>query len=90
MEVADCVGVEPSVRLVGPSVSSYLGQPDSHVTEAKAHTHADTHKHTHKNMHTLYLDLLCLTGTIRQRKQPDGGMQHTLSVSLREGLAAAH
>lgn len=74
-EVADCVGVELGVRLASSSVSSYLGQP----------------RHRHKNTYTLlYLNLLCLIGTTRQRKQPDGGMRHTLSVSLIEGLAAAH
>lgn len=39
MEAADCVGVEPGVRLASPSVSSYLGQPDSRVTDANTHTH---------------------------------------------------
>lgn len=37
MEVADCVGVEPGVRLASPSVSSHLGQPDCHVTDTKTH-----------------------------------------------------
>lgn len=79
MEVADCVGVEPSTALVSPSVSSYLGQPEDHVTDAKE---TDTHL---KTCTILCLDLLCLTSTTRQRNLPDGGMHHTLSVNLIEG-----
>lgn len=43
MEGAVCVGVEPSVRLASLSVTSYLGQPDRHITDAKTHTHTYTH-----------------------------------------------
>lgn len=62
------------MRQASPSVSSYLGRPDSHVTEAEAHT--DTHT-SRLNVPSYW------------KKQPDGGMCHTLSVSLIEGLAAA-
>ncbi len=86
MEVADCVGVEPGMGLASPSVSSYLGQPDSHVTDAKTHTH--THIRTHKCTHTykrhahfsisIYCVLLALPGS--ESSQTEGCTTHCQSV----------
>ena len=82
MEVADCVGVEPGVRLASPSVSSYLGQPDSHVTQRHK-------KITQRHAHFFRLHPSDLIGTTGRRERTEGGTCCTLSGSVMEGLAAA-
>lgn len=70
MEVADCVGVEPGVRLASPSVSSHLGRPDRHVTDAKTRRGART------SPVRIRPHLIGAT---------DGGTRRALSVSVMEG-----